>query len=49
MNILKFALLVATRDFKNRPVFTDLKIQPCKSFIALATGELVCMTSSATI
>ena len=32
-------LLVATRDLKNSPVFTDLSIQPRKMFIALGTVD----------
>ena len=38
MHLLKLAQLVATRDFKNRHVFTGLYIQACKTFIVLATG-----------
>ena len=30
---------VATSDFKNSPVFTDLSIHACKTFIPLATGS----------
>ena len=30
MNILKFALLVATHDFKNRPVLQTRKYRPVK-------------------
>ena len=39
MNLLKLALLVRTRDFKNRDVFTDLLMQAFKMFIALAPGS----------
>ena len=38
MSIWNLTILVATSDVENSPVFTDLKIQACKSFIALATG-----------
>ena len=29
---------MATEDVKSSPVFTDLKIQACETFIALASG-----------
>ena len=32
------AILVAASNDENSPVFTDLKIQTCKTFTALATG-----------
>ena len=35
---MNLTILVATSDVKNSPVFTDLYIQTCKSFIGLATG-----------
>ena len=35
---MNLTILVATSEVKNSPVFTDLSIQACKSFIALATG-----------
>ena len=37
-NMNYLTILVATSDVKNSPVFTDLLIQACKSFITLATG-----------
>ena len=36
----------ATRDLKNRPIFTDLKLQACKTFINLATGSIFQATKS---
>ena len=38
---MTLAILVASSDVKNNPVFTDWYIPACKSFIALATGEPV--------
>ena len=38
VSIMNLTILVATSDVKNSPVFTDLYIQTCKSFIGLATG-----------
>ena len=38
MIMLNYTTLMATNDFKNRPVFTDLQKQACKTFIALPTG-----------
>ena len=40
INNLNLKILVATSDVQNSPVFTDLQIQACKSFIALATGSI---------
>ena len=37
--ILNFAILVATSDLKNSPVFTDFFVKVCKTFLALATGN----------
>ena len=39
MSNMNLTILVATTVVKNSPVFTDLYIQACKSFIALATGS----------
>ena len=36
---MNWTLLVAISDAKTSPIFTDLKIQACKTFIALATGQ----------
>ena len=36
---MNLTILLATRQLKNSPVFTDLLIQTCKIFKALATGE----------
>ena len=36
---MDWTILVIIRDFKNSPVFTDLQIQACKTFIALANGH----------
>ena len=40
MIMLNYTTLMGTNDFKNRPFFTDLQIQACKTLIALATGEI---------
>ena len=39
-SMINLTIIVATSDNKNSPVFTDLQIQACKTFIALATGVL---------
>ena len=38
MSRLSLTMHEATFGFKNSPVFTDLQIQACKTFMALATG-----------
>ena len=38
INRLNLTMHEATFGFKNSPVFTDLQIHTCKTFIALATG-----------
>ena len=38
IGILNLTANGATIDLKSRPVFTDLKIQACKTFQALVTG-----------
>ena len=38
LNIVNLTILVAASDFKNSPVFSDLKIQACKSFMAFYGG-----------
>ena len=38
ISILNLTAHGATIDLKSRPVFTDLKIQACKTFQALVTG-----------
>ena len=37
---MNLTLLVAIRDAKTSPIFTDWKIWVCETFIAVTTGQL---------